>query len=120
MIGTLRHRALGLVVVLALVCAGLVSAFAYSLPSNEDLKLDAYALAGGDVGGLCGDPHDHGKARECSLCHLVAASGFPDPVLVTIEAELSFVARVVAPRESRAVRSPRDPALGLRAPPAVV
>jgi hypothetical protein len=33
------------------------------------------------------------------------------------DADLAFVAQVVAPRESRAVRSVLDPARGLRAPP---
>lgn len=41
----------------------------------------------------------------------------PDEPQGVAEANYVYVATVIAPRESRAIRGVRDPARGLRAPP---
>jgi hypothetical protein len=75
--------------------------------------------AGGDIADLCGDLDgdglpDHG---DCPACQIAGSADLPPTTLTLRDADLAFVAQVVAPRESRAVRSVLDPARGLRAPP---
>jgi hypothetical protein len=93
--------------------------FAHRLPSTDDAALAAYALAGGDIADLCGDLDgdglpDHG---DCPACQIAGGADLPPASPTLRNADLAFVAQVVAPRESRAVRAVLDPARGLRAPP---
>jgi hypothetical protein len=102
-------------VTLALAATG----FAHRVAAPEDASLQAFLLAGGDVGDLCADTDgdglpDHG---DCPACHIMAAVDLPSATLGLRDADLVFVAAVVAPRESRAVRAVLDPARGMRAPP---
>jgi protein-disulfide isomerase len=54
---------------------------------------------------------------DCPACHIVASADLPDAGLTFHDADLAFVAKIVAPRENRAVRAVLDLARGLRAPP---
>jgi hypothetical protein len=108
-----------LVLVAALTVALVATGFAHRLPSTDDAALAAYALAGGDIAELCGDLDgdglpDHG---DCPACQIAGGADLPPTTLTLRDADLAFVAQVVAPRESRAVRAVLDPARGLRAPP---
>jgi hypothetical protein len=112
---SLRRLMLLAVLTVALVATG----FAHRLPSTDDAALSAYALAGGDIAELCGDLDgdglpDHG---DCPACQIAGGADLPPASPTLRNADLAFVAQVVAPRESRAVRAVLDPARGLRAPP---
>jgi hypothetical protein len=108
-----------LFLVAALAVALVATGFAHRVASPDDASLQAFLLAGGDLGDLCADADgdgvpDHG---DCPACHIVAAVDLPSTTLGLRDADLVFVAAVVAPRESRAVRVVLDPARGMRAPP---
>ena len=107
--------ALMLALTFALVGVG----FAHRVPHPDDAGKIAFLMAGGTLGDVCHDGGDDGAAKgDCPACHLQAAMMLPDSTPSIRQADLVFVAKVVAPRESRAARRVRDPARGLRAPPA--
>lgn len=115
-LGHLRLFGIALTLILAVATAAL--GFAHRPPSADDEAFAAYVLAGGDLADLCGDTDGDGLSdHDCPACHLTASTLAPDPIETPRSAELRFVAQVVAPRESRAVRHVLDPARGLRAPP---
>lgn len=103
----------------ALTVALVATGFAHRVPAMDDVALQGYVLAGGDLGDLCGDADgdgmpDHGK---CPACQIVGSADLP-PVSPSIQdADLIVVATITAPRENRAVRGVLDPARGMRAPP---
>lgn len=103
----------------ALTLALVATGFAHRLPSSDQLALQSYVLAGGNLGDLCGDADGDGlpDRSDCPACHIAGAMDLPAPVTTIRDADLVFVAEVVAPRESRAIRAVLDPARGLRAPP---
>ncbi|MCU0904086.1 MAG: hypothetical protein MUE83_09455 [Tabrizicola sp.] len=107
--------------ILLTVVAGALSAtgFAHHVPSKNESALQAYVLAGGDLGDLCADEDGDGLPdhADCPACHIVASLDLPAADLTLRDADLAFVVKVVAPRESRAVRGVLDPARGMRAPP---
>lgn len=113
---TLFHRlALMFALTVALVAAG----SGHRVPSANDAMIEAFVLSGGSLADLCADTDgnglpDHG---DCPACHIVASADLPEADLTLRDADLAFVAKVVAPRESRALRLVLDPARGLRAPP---
>jgi hypothetical protein len=118
----MRHTVLSLqrlILVAALTVALVATGFAHRLPSTDDTALAAYALAGGDIADLCGDLDGDGLPdhADCPACQIAGGADLPPTTLTLRDADLAFVAQVVAPRESRAVRSVLDPARGLRAPP---
>lgn len=110
----LRQMLLLVVLTVALAATG----FAHRVPALDDVALQAYVLAGGD---LCGDADgdglpDHGK---CPACQIVGSADLR-PVSASIrDADLILVATILAQRESRAIRVVLDPAHGMRAPPLV-
>lgn len=105
---------------LALTFALVGIGFAHRVPHEADAGKVAFLLAGGTLDDVCHDGGDDGKATgDCPACHLQAAMMVPDATPSVRAADLVFVAKVVAPRESRAARMVRDPARGLRAPPVV-
>lgn len=108
--------ALTLALLFALVGIG----FAHRAPQPEEAAKLAFLMAGGSLADLCHDGGDDGQpGRDCPACHLpavVMVAALDVPVRV---ADLAFVAKVVAPRASRAARVVRDPGHGLRAPPLV-
>lgn len=108
-------------IVLSLMLAltmGLVG-FGHRAPSLTDEALAAYALQGIALADLCGDDGTglHGDG-SCPACHIAGSIALPSPVAIDRDVEFRFVAEVVAPRESRALRVVLDPAHGTRAPPA--
>lgn len=114
-LANLRYVAILVTMTLSLVATG----FAHRVPTASDSLLQSYLLAGGDLTELCADANgdgipDHG---DCPVCHIAATADLPDAGMTVLDADLAFVAKVVAPRESRALRAVLDPARGLRAPP---
>ena len=114
-IANLRHTAILAVLTFALVATG----FAHRIPTVQDAFLQSYVLAGGSLADLCADIDGDGLADhgDCPACHIVASADLPDAGLTFHDADLAFVAKVISPRESRAVRVVLDPARGMRAPP---
>ncbi|MEZ5796772.1 MAG: hypothetical protein R3D63_04335 [Paracoccaceae bacterium] len=115
----LVHTIQRLFILVAVTVALVATGFGHRMPTENDAALQAYVLAGGDLGDLCADTEgdglpDHG---DCPVCHIVATVDLPASNLTLHDADLAFVAEVVAPRESRAVRNVLDPARGMRAPP---
>ncbi|MCB6178979.1 hypothetical protein LHP98_12680 [Rhodobacter sp. Har01] len=110
------HRLLMLV---ALTVALAATGFAHRMPTPDQAALDAFLLAGGELSDLCGDADGDGLPDHpgCQACQIAGAADLPAPLTSARKADLVFVAEVVAPRESRAVRAVLDPARGLRAPP---
>lgn len=115
----LRSSLAGLLVVISLIVALAATGLAHHAPSSADLGKQAFLLSGGSMGDLCTDMDDDSAppADDCQACHLVGSAIVPTTDLPLLQAELAFQAKVTAPRESRALRVVRDPALGLRAPP---
>jgi len=118
----MRHAVLSLqrlVLVAALTVALVATGFAHRMPSTTDAFLTAYALQTGDIADLCGDLDGDGLAdhADCPACRIVGSADLPPTTQTQRNADLAFVAKVIAPRESRAVRLVLDPAHGLRAPP---
>lgn len=113
---TTLHRAL---LLLALTVALTATGFAHRVPSAQDEAL-AYALANGvTLADLCGGNLD-GKghpAPPCLACQIAGSADLPPLTPGVIDLELAFVARVIAPLESRAVARVLDPAHSPQAPP---
>jgi hypothetical protein len=105
---------------LALLFALAGIGFAHRAPQLDDAGKLAFLMAGGTLADVCDEGGDAGMAGgDCPACHLPAVVMVPAVDLPVLVAELAFVAKVIAPRESRAARSVRDPGHGLRAPPLV-
>lgn len=105
---------------LAVIATGLAATgFAHRIPSTDDSAQQSFVLAGGALSDLCAGGVDHGPPAhgDCPACQIVGAVDLPPVMFGLRDADLAFVAAVVAPRESRAVRSVLDPARGMRAPP---
>ncbi len=120
MIGIMRQRFAGFVLLMVLATALVALGFAHRMPTTNDAELAAYEQLGGDVADLCGtDLNGDGQAGQgdCPACHIVAAAMVPDNTLSLRDADLILIATVIAPRENRAVRPVLDPARGMRAPP---
>ncbi|HEY0275009.1 MAG TPA: hypothetical protein VGC31_02905 [Paenirhodobacter sp.] len=92
--------------------------FGHKAPSLLEQQIVTAALSGYDVADICagaqGDVH---YGSHCPACHIGDGADVPAPVALVMDAELRFVAKIVAPRESRALRTVLDPAHGVRAPP---
>ena len=113
------HGIRGVGLVALLTVALVATAFAHRMPSASDVAIEAYILAGGDLSDICGDMGSDGNAthRDCPACHIAASAMVPDAPQSIAEVEYVHVATVVAPQQSRAIRTVRDPARGMRAPP---
>lgn len=106
----------GLLVAVLLIALTAVG-FAHRMPTAQNISAEAYVLAGGSLADLCSDSDGMIAGADCPACHLVGAAALPEPQPAIRDADLIFVAEVVAPRESRALSMVLDPARGLRAPP---
>lgn len=119
MIGFMRHRLAGASLLLGFVIALALTGFIHHVPTTDEAARAAFALASGDLDDVCGDPDAPGQTGhpDCPACHIVGTATVP-PVSISLrDADLILVARVIAPRESRAARTVLDPARGMRAPP---
>ena len=104
----------------AILTVGLISTgFGHQMPVKANTALDAYVQAGGDASAICGEMDTSGKGtqKDCPACHILAGLMLPDALLSLVDADLIFVATVIAPRESRALLPVLDPGHGMRAPP---
>lgn len=114
-------RLKGLAVVLLLACSMLATGFAHRVPAVAQAAFQAYVLAGGVAADLCiartGAGGDRHAPDPCPVCHLMGSAVLPDATPGIRDADLTFLAHMVLPCESRALRMVRDPARGLRAPP---
>lgn len=116
---SMAHSLRRLMILAALSIALVATGFAHRIPSADETAMQAFLVAGGEPSILCGEMDgdglpDHG---DCPACQIVGGADLPPSTLGLHDTELIFVAAVVAPRESRAVRGVLDPARGLRAPP---
>jgi hypothetical protein len=112
---SLHRVALLVALTVALVATG----FAHRMPSAQDEAV-TYALANGlSLADLCAGDLDGDGQRDphCMACQIAGSAGLPPAAPGLIDLEVAFVARVIAPRENRAVARVLDPAHGLRAPP---
>lgn len=107
---------LGLALVAVLTLALVATGLAHRLPNPA---MEAYAAAGGDLNDLCGgtDGTSDMQGSDCPACHIAGAVILPSPAPAVRAADLVFVAEVVAPRESRALRHLDDPTRASRGPP---
>ena len=115
----LRHGVpswIGLALVAMLTVALVATGFAHRMPSAAQ---EAFVMAGGELADLCGDEDGSGAGAlgDCFACHVTAAVILPDAALSIRDADLTFVAEVIAPRESRALRHLDDPTRASRGPP---
>jgi hypothetical protein len=113
------RRAQGMVFLAILTVALVATAFAHRMPSAQDAAVQDYVAAGGALADLCGNAEGKGDAahRDCPACSIASnvlpVSGTPR----VTDADLVFVASVVAPRESRALRHVPDPSRSSQSPP---
>lgn len=108
----------GLVLTLLLGVALVASAFAHRMPQVQDVGLQSYLLAGGDLADLCNHAdREPAASGDCAACRLVGCVVLPDPRPDFVAVERTFAVTVLIPARKVARRSPRDPALGNRAPP---
>lgn len=120
MIRWIPKRIFPALTVAILAFALLATAFGNRAPSREDVALEQYVLAGGDLASLC-DPSGSGgmtNRSDCLACQIIGAALVPSACFNSVSAvEYAFVAKIVAPRAGRARRIVLDPSNGLRAPP---
>ncbi len=116
---TVLLRAKGLALVALLTVALVATAFAHRLPSPQDQALQAYVASGGLMADLCTEPGEEGShpSSDCPACQIASNLLPPMTAPALRKADLVFVATVVAPRESRALRHLPDPAHSSQSPP---
>lgn len=90
------------------------------VPSEMDLRLDAWVMAGLSADDLCGDHGIDGHSKgHCPLCTLAGATGLPPVTASLTDVEQRILARIVLPQLRRAAGHARDPAVPKRGPPAL-
>ncbi|HEY0213473.1 MAG TPA: hypothetical protein VGC40_07795, partial [Paenirhodobacter sp.] len=118
MCAALRSWLTGIAVVTLLVASTAMAGFAHRAPSVQEQQILAAALSGLDIVDICaGTEGNLHFGNHCPACHMGDGAVIPPRLHITMDAELRFVAKVVAPRENKSVRMVLDPAHGLRAPP---
>ncbi len=96
------HR---LVLLVSLTVALVATGFGHRMPAPSDAAL-AFALANGATAAdFCGDDLDGDGVRDphCLACQIAGTADLPTTTQSLIDLDLAFVARTVAPRESRAL-----------------
>lgn len=116
----LPPRFLGLAFLALAVLALATGMTARPVPSEMDLRLEAWVMAGGALDDLCGDHGaDHGGGH-CPLCNLAAPAGLPPVTAHLLDAEQRILASIVLPQIRRAAGHARDPAIPKRGPPRLI
>ena len=116
---SLQRVALLITLAVALVATG----FAHGMPGPRDAaqaEALAFALANGaGAADLCGEglPGDAATGQGCMACQITGTAHLAPQQATPIKAELAFVARIIAPRESRAQSRVLDPAHSPQGPP---
>lgn len=110
------HR---LTIVLALAVALVATGFAHRAPAPQDEAL-AFALANGaTLADFCADDLGTGPhGGDCLACQITGSTDLPSSLGPLVALELAYQARIVAPRETRALVRVRDPAHAPQGPPA--
>lgn len=113
----MQRLRLSLVAVLALGLVGL--GMAHRAPSLADEALAAYAMAGGDLAGLCDEDGlpDHGGA--CPACQITGSADLPGFAGLRLPSAHPVLLSQSCSRDLGVTRPVLDPAHGLRAPPTV-
>ncbi len=108
-----------LLLLLAVTVSLTATGFAHKLPDAQDQAL-AFALAtGAGPDDLCGDmPGSSLHGGSCLACQIAASADLPPLTRLLIDADLAFVASVIAPRETRALARVLDPGHSPQGPPA--
>jgi hypothetical protein len=116
----LSHQLIGLAF-MGLLALALATGFAARpVPSEMELRLDAWLMAGLPLDDLCSDHGIDGHDKDhCPLCNLTAPSGLPPFASPLIDADQRIMARIVLPQMRRAAGHARDPAVPKRGPPAL-
>lgn len=116
----LIHQPWNLAFVGLLILALATGMAARPVPSEMELRLEAWSLAGGSPDDLCGGHGaDHGGGH-CPLCNLAAPTGLPPVTAHLLDAEQRILARIVLPQIRRAEGRARDPAIPKRGPPQLI
>lgn len=109
---------------LALLTVALTATgFAHRMPAVTDqaqAEAVAFLLAnGGGIADICGNgfPGSETKTPSCLACQIAGTADLPALAQGLIDADLAFIARVVAPRESRALLRVLDVANTPQGPP---
>jgi hypothetical protein len=110
------HRA---VLIAVLAFALVATGFGHRLPNASDGALALALESGISLADLCGGDagDDRAQGPKCQACQIVAAADVPPDTGSLIDLELAFVAKVIAPRESRALARVLDPANRPQGPP---
>jgi len=95
------------------------TAFAHKVPNASEARLQAYALAGGDISSICaetgsGDTQSH---ADCLACHIIGSAVLLGAPQSPIQANFVVVATLAPPQERRATHAALNVAHGARAPP---
>ncbi|MFC3168312.1 hypothetical protein [Paracoccus fontiphilus] len=102
---------------IAVLAAGLG---ARPVPSEMDLRLESWLLAGSSPDDLCGDHGTSHKDGHCPLCTLAAPPGLPPFTPSLRDADQRILACLVLPQIRRAAGHARDPAIPKRGPPRLI
>jgi hypothetical protein len=110
------HR---LILLVALSVALVVTGFAHRMPASQDAAL-AFALANGaSPADFCGDGPEGSGAHGsgCPACQIAGSADLPPATGKLLDVGFAVLARVIAPRESRAQARVLDPAHRPQGPP---
>jgi hypothetical protein len=114
------HQLHRLALLVALVVALVATGFAHRVPAPQDEAL-AFALANGvPLAEFCGDDLDGDGHRDpnCAACQIAGTADLPAASGGLQDLEFAVLARVTAPRESRATVHRFDLAHAPQGPPA--
>ncbi|WP_207099881.1 hypothetical protein [Paracoccus shandongensis] len=115
----LIHQPWSLAFIGLLILALVAGMAARAVPSEMELRLQAWVMAGGSLDDLCGDHGAGHKDGHCPLCTLAAPTGLPPVTPSLRDADRRILARIVLPQMRRAMGHARDPAVPKRGPPAL-
>ncbi len=116
-------RILGLAFLAMLVLALATGMTARPAPTEMDLRLQAWAMAGVSLDDILCEDHGAGDQGHgdghCPLCNLTAPTALREVTTSLTDADQRILARIVLPQIRRAEGRARDPAIPKRGPPAL-